>query len=414
MVEHNHTSSSSREHGENSFSPIMVWLGRIVRFVTAVIIIGIGVLVAMYWLSNRPTAQRRPPEIQATLVDVTEVGKTTERVVIRTMGTVTPARSVHLSAQVPGRVIDIDTEFVPGGYFKKDQRILQIEPRDYELAVHQRESDLAKARSALQVEMGQQAVAQREYELLGQEVDEEERVLLLRKPQLEMAEAAVSAAEAALKQAHLNLERTEVTSPFNAMVQTRNVDIGSQVSTGASLATLIGADEYWITVSIPVDELQWICFPSNDGEEGSTAYIYYESAWGTDAFREGRVIRLLTELEPEGRMARLVVSLTDPLDLNSPADRALQDIIVVPRTALREGNKAWVMLPDNTLDVRDVTIVWSGNEHVWVAGGLNEGDLLITSDLNAPVDGMKLRTAGAREASTPLNTENTVAPEETL
>ncbi|MEE8567977.1 MAG: efflux RND transporter periplasmic adaptor subunit [Anaerolineales bacterium] len=381
-----------------------------VRFLLALIILAGGGGISFYWLTHKPTAQRRPSQVQARLVEVTRVRSGTQKVAVQAMGTVVPARKIQLASRVSGEIIEVNPEFVPGGHFKANQRMLQIEPKDYQLAVEQFTSNLAKAQCDLKVEMGQQSVAQREYELLGQDVQEEDKELLLREPQMAMTQAAVTAAQASLEQAQLNLKRTNVMAPFNAIVQSRNVDLGSQVNVSTALASLVDTDKYWIQVSVPVDELRWITIPDRNGDEGSLVRVYYESAWGPDAFRMGTVERLMTDLEPQGRMARLLVAVADPLELNSDSQNHhslilesyvrvkiqgpdLADVVRIPRTALRDGNRVWVMQPDNTLDIREVTIIWGGNDHVCVTDGLADGDLLIISDLAAPVQGMALRTA---------------------
>jgi len=385
-------------------------LSRVVCLLIAVVILVAAAGISIYWLTHRPKAKRSRPESQAILVQVSRVKPQTHTVTVLAMGTVTPARSIQLQTQVSGQVVQVSPEFMPGGRFKAGERILQVEPKDYQLVVQQRASDLAKAQCDLKVEMGQQSVAKQEYKLLGQKVKAEDMELLLRVPQLAMARAAVSAAQASLEQARLDLKRTSVAAPFNAMVQSRGVNLGSQVNSGTTLASLVGTDRYWVEVSIPVDELKWISVPSRDSKEGSPVRVYYESAWGPKAFRHGVVERLMANLETQGRMARLLVAVDDPLELKSSSrdrhqlildsyvrveiqGRGLANVIRVPRTALRDGNRVWVMQPDNTLDIRTVKVVWSGNEHVYVTDGLGEGDQLVTSDLAAPVQGMALRTA---------------------
>jgi len=388
----------------------LTWVGRGVRVLLVLVILGAGGWVSHYWLTHRPAAKRRPPQFQAVLVEVARVAPQTHAVIVRAMGTVVPARTVQLASQVGGRVVTVSEDFLPGGRFKANERILRIEPRDYELAVQQRASELARAQGDLKVEMGQQSVARREYELLGREIKEGDRELVLREPQLATAQAAVAAAEASLEQANLDLARTAVVAPFNAMVQSRDVDLGAHVNVGTGLASLVGTDAYWVRVLVPVDDLGWIDIPGFNAQTGSEARVYHESAWDADAFREGKVERLMSELEPQGRMARLLVSVEDPLDLNSPSGqrralilgsyvrveisgRDLPDVIRVPRTALRDGNRVWVMQPDRTLDIRRVEVAWSGEDHVLVRQGLSDGDLLVTSDIGTPVDGMALRAS---------------------
>ena len=395
---------------QNSTTGSRRWLGYTIRILLTALILAIGGLVSYYWITHRPTAQRRSPQAQARLVEAIGVESATHKVVIQAMGTVTPARSIQLASRVAGRVVDVSPNFVPGGRFSAKQRILQIDPRDYQIAIKQRSSDLAKAQCDLQLEMGQQSVAQREYELLGEDVAEEDMELLLRGPQLQIAKATVDAARASLEKAELDLARTDVLSPFNAIVQSRNVDLGSEVSVGSALASLIDTDKYWVRVSIPVDKLKWISIPGRDSGPASSGRVYHESAWGADVFRLGIVERLMTDLEPQGRMARLLIAVSDPLESKPDSatghplilesyvrveiqGRDIPDVFRIPRSALRDGNYVWLIQPDNTLDIRQIEIIWSTTDSVYVSEGLVEGDALITSDLAAPVRGMALRTA---------------------
>ena len=368
--------------------------------------------MSAYWLMNRPKAKRRRATAQATLVDVARLRVRTHRVVVRAMGTVVPARRMQLASRVSGEIVQVSASFVPGGRFDAGQQVLLVDPRDYALAVQQRTSELAKAQSDLKLEMGQQSVAKREYELLAKEVIPEDRELVLRQPQLATARAAVASAQAALDKARLDLKRTKIVAPFNATVQSRDVNLGSQVSVGTSLATLVGTDEYWVQVSLPVGQLKWIAIPGFNSDQGATVRVYHLAGWAAGVFRTGTVQRLMTELEPQGRMARLLVSVKDPLALSAApaqrhpliqgsyvrvelAGRDVRDVMRVPRTALRDGRRVWIMAPNGTLDIREVTIAWGDSDYVYVSRGLADGDPLVISDLATPVRGMALRRAGA-------------------
>jgi len=436
------------------------WLGYVVRTFLVVLILAAAGGISFYWLAHPPKTGRRRPEVQAALVEVTRLSPQTERVVIHALGTVVPARTVQFAARVAGEVVEVNPQFTPGGQFKQGSVLVRIDPKDFELAVQQqaaqvakcsadveqragelaqRISDITRAESELAQEMGQQSVAKREYELLGKTVLEEDKVLVLREPQLKSArancdaaraakrsaegasraaEASKVAAEAALEKAKLDLARTTVRAPFNAMIKERDVDLGSQVTAGSSLASLVGTDKYWVQVSVPLDQLRWIRVPGPDGEAGSSVRVYHESAWGPGVFRKGTVERLMAEVEPQGRMARLLVAVTDPVGLKAPPGQRhplildsyvrveiegleLPNIIRVDRAALRDGDRVWVMKPNNTLDIRKVTVVWGGNKHVCVSEGLESGDRLVVSDLGAAVPGMALRTADKPSTKTP-------------
>ncbi|HEO70052.1 MAG TPA: HlyD family efflux transporter periplasmic adaptor subunit [Candidatus Hydrogenedentes bacterium] len=257
--------------------------------------------------------------------------------------------------------------------------------------------------------MGQQQVARREYELLGNDDGEEDTDLLLRAPQLASKHAAVAIAQAALDKARLDLERTIITAPFNAMLQSRTVSLGSYVAPGATLATLVGTDEYWVELAVPVDELRWIQIPGFNAEEPSPARVYHEPAWGPHVSRAGCVHRLMSEIEPQGRMARVLVTVRDPLQLHEPNEetcrlllnsfvrveiegKEVQNVVQVARTVVHDGAYVWVMTPESILDIRPIDIAWSGEDHLFISSGLADGDLLVVSDLAAPIQGMALRT----------------------
>jgi RND family efflux transporter MFP subunit len=326
------------------------------------------------------------------------------------MGTVIPAREIVLKSRVSGEIVATHPEFVEGGFLRKGAKVLQIDPEDYELTVIQKQSQVADARYALKLEQGHQDVAKREWELLnGQKPAKESDVeLALRKPHLEKAEADLEAAEAELKQARLDLARTTVRTPFNSIVRTKSVDLGSQVASQDQLAELVGTDEYWIQVSVSVDRLKWITIPRRNEKRGSRVRIIYGNESETPYVRSGKVVKLLGDLETEGRMARILVSVVDPMDLKTPGTkrpplligeyirveiegRELRDVVRVPRTGLRDNSRIWVAGDDGRLHIRNVDIAWRDPQTIFLRSGLREGERLIVSDLAAPVEGMVIR-----------------------
>lgn len=367
-----------------------------------------GAIVVFVLMETGPQAQRKERPRNARLVEVQTIRHAEKPIVVDAMGTVVPARVVDVRPQVSGEIVAIDAEFVPGGRFVAGQTLIQIDPLDYTLLVRQRKSDVARTKSAYQLEVAQQLVAQREFELLDETIAEDERDLVLRKPQLESAKAAYEAAEALLEAARLAQARTQVVAPFNGVLQNRHVNVGTQVSPSTSLGTFVGTDAYWVEVSVPVDQLQWLEVPRSKGGVGSAVHIYHEAAWGRDVFRTGHVIRLAPAVEAEGRMARLIVSVDNPLG-DEVNERGLPPMLlgtyvrveitgihmdqalVVPRTSLRDGHVVWIMNDADQLDMRSVDVLFRGRDEVLVKKGVRLGERVVTTDLGAPVAGMPLR-----------------------
>lgn len=371
-----------------------------------------GVLVAVVLMQSGPSAKREPPPRQARLVEVQSVVIGTAPTRIDAMGTVVPAESVTLQPQVDGEVVFVSDDLEPGGLLAAGDELLRIDPRDYELAVLQRKSEVAQAQSLLRLEQGQQSIAKREFELLGESMETDDRDLVLRKPQLESVRAQLALARASLEKAKLDLLRSQVRAPFNAIVESVAVDVGALVTSANSLATLVGTDTCWLEVSVPVSDLKWIGIPGDDAVEGASVRITNRVAWGEQGWREGRVIRLAGDLNEEGRMARLIVEVDDPFTLKPENNgkpvllmnsyvsveiegRELQQVASIARTHLHDGDRLWIMGADDTLEIRKVDIAFRGHEQVLVTAGITAGERLVVTDLAAPVAGMPLRSKQA-------------------
>ncbi len=131
------------------------------------------------------------------------------------------------------------------------------------------------------------------------------------------------------------------------------------------------------------------------------------------------------DLDPEGRMARLLVVVDDPLNLRSPLQAqtgnhrnrkkdihqaeggriligsyvkvridagTFDGVYSIPRQALREGGVVWVQDSRNTFRIRPVQVVWREKDEILVNADLKEGDKLILSRLQSPLPGMVLQT----------------------
>jgi RND family efflux transporter MFP subunit len=383
------------------------------------LIITIGIAGASYIKKTAPRAQKRPPERTVALVKTQPLFPDTHQVAVTGMGSVVPAREITLKTRVPGEIQAIHPEFVEGGFIRAGEKMLKIDAEDYELALARKESAVVNAEYNLKVEMGYQDVARQEWSLLYPErtANAQEKELALRQPHLAKARSDLAAARAELEQARLNLSRTDILAPFNVIVRSTHVNVGSQVSTQDALAQLVGTDEYWIQVSLPVERLAWIQIPRTNAEKGASVTVSYRGNQ-----RQGTVARLLSDLETDGRMARILVSVKDPLGLtsrnrdNAPPmligeyvrveiqGQRLTDVYRIPRSALRDNSTIWILGDDDTLKILPVETVWRDADYVLMKNGIVPGQRLIVSDLSAPVDGLPLSDSDAGTSGEFLST----------
>lgn len=374
-----------------------------------------GVAVAGMLVATRPQAAHVAPETRGVPVRVSALEATTQRIRVRASGSVLAAQKVLLQPELSGRVQWMSPELVPGGRVRAGEPLVRIDPRDYRTQLEQQAAQLENSRLGIQQEESRRLIAEREWELLRREQgasSEAGRELALRQPQLRTAQAQLRAAESGVRQARTNLTRTTVVAPFDAFVQTESVDLGQLVGPASQLATLVGTDRFWVQVSVPMEQLAWIRVPGLHEGDGSSALVYQEVGERGRIERTGRVVRLLGDLDPVGRMARVLVEIDDPLGLAGQAREAgdasalplllgafvnveidageLSEVFEIPRAALHAGDVVHLFGEGSRLNLREVEVVWRRDETVLVRG-LEEGALLVTSRVPTPIEGTLLR-----------------------
>ncbi|MEX0968784.1 MAG: efflux RND transporter periplasmic adaptor subunit [Bacteroidia bacterium] len=387
--------------------------------VSLIILVVAGAITAVIFLTEPDAERAGATKKTPMLVDVTEAQRGTFRPVIIATGIVQPTNDIVLSPRVSGEIISLAKGFMPGGFVKKNEVLLQIDPADYRNELKLRQSELSQVQSDLQIEQGRQDVARQDYELVEEMLDTGNEGLMLRQPQLRQVQAQVEAMQAAAEQAELNLERTVLRAPFDAHILSRNVNVGSQVAPGDDLGRMVGRDEYWVVTTVPLSKLPWITFPSPGQEHGSEAKIVDNKAWKTGQYRNGHVFRLIGALEDQTRMARLLISVSDPLAykndtlpvlmINSFVEarihgEMLSDVIRLNRDHLRENETVWVMEKDQ-LQIRKVEVIFMDADYAYIASGINAGEQVVTTNLSTVAEGAPLRTAQDK-ATGQLNNRN--------
>ncbi len=378
----------------------------------SLVLLGGAAFLAVWLIRTRPKPGHTVQPETAVLVWTMRAAKGREVITVRGMGTVIPARKVVLQAEVSGRVIEQVPELVPGGRLAAGETVLRIDPRDYRFALAQKQAQLEKARLDLAVEEGRRRVALKEWESLkkGMKGASPDKALVLREPYIRNARAALEAASSGVEKARLDLERTNVKAPFNALVLSENTEVGQLVTPQTQLAVLAGTDTFWVQTALPVESLRWIEFPPPGKDTGPSAKVIQLLGEGKRILREGKVLRLLGDLEAQGRMARVLVAVEDPLLLHGSGEgerlplllgsyvrveirgKEVDGVFVLPRTALHDGDKVWVMGEDDRLEIRPVSVLFRERKRVLIDGGLREGERIVVSPIPIPAPGLKLKT----------------------
>ncbi|MEM8667947.1 MAG: efflux RND transporter periplasmic adaptor subunit [Planctomycetota bacterium] len=395
------------------------------NLVACVAILGAAV-AAIYWInSTEPIAEQVNATRKSSALVETIIAKRDDyapRLVV--LGTVQPAQEIVLSPRVSGTVIELSPNLVPGGMVKEGDLLLRIDPADFQNALAISQSELQKAEASLEIELARQSLAEKELELLEGTINEINRALVLREPQIASIRAEISAAKAAIERANLDLQRANVIAPFDAQILSRSINIGSQVGAGDELAQLVGVQEYWVTAAVPVRSLRWVQFPNSsdmtltggpDSEAseaeslgspvrlGSLVKLRDPDSWQSEV-RQGRVSRMIGRLDNQTRLARVLVTIPDPLGLKSGAPplilnslietaiegKPINNVVRLDRGLVRDQDRVWIM-KDNQLEIRQTEVVFRDAEFAYISEGIEDGDELVVTTLATVADGIGLR-----------------------
>jgi len=390
-------------------------------------ILVIGAVLTFVMVKSRRAPDTRPPQDSAPLVQTLTVAPQAHRFSVKTHGSVAPRTESVLVAEVAGRVQSIAPTFASGGFFEADEVMVTIDPVDYELAVVTARGQVAQAKVRLETEQARADVAREEWADLG---EGDASPLATRELQLEEAQAALDGAQATLRQAKRNLARTEIRAPYACRVREKTADLGRYVTPGTPVARIYAIDYAEITLPIADGELAFLDLPvdyrgHSSGNEGPEVILTAEFAGSHREWR-GRVVRVGGEIDPMTRMVNVVAQVDDPytrqegrtvlpVGLFVEAEiigRALEGVFVVPRRALRGDDIILVVDVEDRLRFRTVEVLRAGRETVVVGAGLQPGDRVCISTIEAVTDGMRVRPLGdERSQDTPAPEATTLSSE---
>ncbi|MFP4531975.1 MAG: efflux RND transporter periplasmic adaptor subunit [Desulfobacterales bacterium] len=384
----------------------------IVHVVLALAFIGAAVMGFKLLKSSKEALGRQEPEVPLPLVRTVPIHVGEIDMTITGEGTVQPMTESQIVPQVGGEVIQVSKNLVNGGTFEKGERLLSIDPRDYEIAATLAEAEVKDAESNYEMAVQESEAARQEWERMHP--GEAPPPLVAREPQLSAARAVLEAKRANLEKARLDLERTTIKAPFNGRVASEQVDIGQYFSPGQAMATLYATDAVEIVVPLENKDLNWFTIPgfTEGNAPGAKAMVKAQVA-GRERTWPGRVNRVEGKINDKTRMVNVVIRVQAPYATRPPLSvgqfteieiygQTLADAALIPRAALQDANTVWAVNPEeNRMYFRNVSIARTDRRGVVVEGGLKASDLVVVSPLKGPTDGMKVRYVNADDGGRP-------------
>jgi len=362
-----------------------------------VLVIGIVGLFGIAALKKPP--EEKPPVDNTPLVSVETIVYKPMTFSVSSYGVVAAKYDTELVSQVSGEIIYLADKFIKGGFVKKDDILAKIDPSDYEAGLLDAQANVASSKANMVQERANGEVALREWENI---TNSKPTDLSLRKPQLAQELAKLKSAEAGLLRAQRDLERTFIRAPYDALISSREIGLGSYMTTGSKIGHIYNTDKAEIRLPLADQEMQYL------DQKGIHAEVKLVGNFaGSKQQWLGKIVRSEGVVDSKSRMTYLVAEVDDPYGLNSDKNELrfgtyvtahvtgsnAGNVAIIPRHLIVNGLVA-VMDADNTLRYKSVTVIRQEGANVVISEGIDPGAQIITSALDYPVEGMELALPG--------------------
>ena len=358
----------------------------------------------------KPEPPKRENENLDLLVETLTLELSTDSFRISSQGTVRPRTQTVLSAEVSGSIVSISPKFVAGGVFREGESLMRIDPTNYTVAVDKAEA-LIKQRH-IEYDGAEKLLSQ------GYRAESE----------FASAGAALASAQAELVRAERDLERTFIRLPYEGMVLSKDTDIGQFVNPGTQLGITFATDIAEIRLPLTDQDLAFVELPSMADfkvaeDMGGPTVQLTATQKGKRAEWDARIVRSEGVVDERSRVTYAVARIDDPYKLHGEgtplpigtfvaaeitASRVL-DLIRIPRMALRGADQVLLVDDENKIEIRTVDVVRSDERFAYVGGGVAAGERIATTAIEAPTNGMSVRTAESIAAESAENEDKVVS-----
>lgn len=380
----------------------------LLKIIIPLLILGAGFYASKVLTDLKPVPEVNEDPVQQVSVFVETAERINHVQTVRSQGEVRPQREIIIAPQVNGRVDEIYQDFLVGSFVLKGQLLASLEKADFELALVRAQSTVAGAQQALVREEAEAQVAIQDLQDLGLR-PEDASPLARREPQLAQARADLDAANAQLKEAELALRRTAIVAPFDGVIREKTVDIGQFVSPGGSIGRMFSIETFEVSLPITDEELGRIGLPlayNETRDAPGPQVVFSANVAGKQRQWFGRVTRTDALINAQTRQINVFCELDDPYGEGRDGDtpmvpglfveaaidgQTLENVIRIPRDGLRGADRVLVASEDNTLSIRTVSVALSDRDGAFLSGGIEPGENVIVSPVQAPFDGMAIQ-----------------------
>jgi membrane fusion protein, multidrug efflux system len=355
----------------------------------------------LWWLQSRAATEappRRPTE-PANVVQINAVTRGDVSVSLEALGTVTALSTVVVKTQISGKLTEVG--FVEGQSVKKDDFLVQIDPRPYQAALDQALGQLARDEALLaaaRLDLSRYEKLMTQDSIARQQVDTQRALV-------SQDEAIVRSDKANVENATLNLNYCRIVSPSTGRVGLRLVDPGNYVQPNDPNGVVVITQMQPISVifTLPQDDIPKFIHKLRSGAE---LPVYAFNRNSTQQLATGKLATIDNQIDTSTGTIKLRAIFANEGETLFPNQfvnvRLLVDTLLgattVPIAAVQigaHGTYVYVANPDGTVSVRNVTLGATDGQRREVKEGLVPGDKVVIDGIDRLRDGAKYKLPDA-------------------
>ena len=310
------------------------------------------------------------------------------------LGSVEAFYTVSLKTRIDGQIMQVN--FREGQDVKKDELLIVIDPRPYQVALDQAKANLQKDEAQL---TNAKAQYERNKVLYQQGVIAKQDLDTL-EASFGTYEGTIAADKAAIENAQLNLTYCYIKSPIDGRIGLRQVDPGNYVTAASGTALVVITQLHPIAVvfTLPEDQLQTVAMHMKQGPLEVDAYSRDDQT----KLATGKLQTIDNQIDQTTGTAKLKSIFDNPDNDLWPNEfvnvhlllETRKNAVTAPASAILrgpEGSFSYVVDANNTVQMRPVQLALTQGATVVIASGLQGGDRVVT-------DGQEKLQAGSRVA----------------
>lgn len=379
------------------------------RVIGPVIVIGFMVVIVQFLRASAPEPEMVEAKRSPIGVYVERAKAVATSASITVYGEVRPRVEIELLSEVGGRIKSVSPEFIEGGLVNAGEAILTLEDDDYRVRVAEARARVASNHLALEQAKADADVAKKQ---LANEPNPSE--LALKIPQIQQAEAALSAANVALESAETDLERTRMTLPFDVRVAKTMVDEGQYLTPGRAVASVFSIDVAEVRLPLSDSDLSALGVPIGyQAADNGLAVNFSADLAGKEQSWQGSLMRVDASIEAATRTVFATAEVRRPYEIDDGGmpmapglfvkatvnGRALNNVLEISAAGLRAGDRVFVMTDSDDLQIKAVDVAYANTDYAYIRGGLSENERVIVSPIRNPVTGMPLTAIETTDGS---------------